>query len=724
MKFFSTVILSVAVLFAAPSTSPSGSAPANPVSPPGIFGFRNAAAESTIETRFLAVPDPKLAEEHLRILTKDPHMAGTVEDKATADYVAQKFRDAGLDTEIVEYKVWINYPAEIAVDLTAPAGVEMHGPTREQVDNDPYQDDPRVVMPFSGMSPSGNVEGEVVYANYGTPEDFEKLAKLNVEVRGKIVLVRYGQNFRGVKVFIAQQHGAAGVIIYSDPADDGWKRGDKYPDGPWRPDTGVQRGSVGYMFEFPGDPTTPGVAAVPSLPDSQRISPEHSAQVPKIPVTPLSYHDVWPVLQHLGGPDSPREWQGALPFTYHVGPGQSRLKMHLKQDYQFRTLWDVIGRIKGAELPDEWVVAGNHRDAWVYGAVDPNSGTAAMLEAVHGVGELLKSGWKPKRTLVFASWDGEEEGLMGSTEWVEQHEAELRNAPAYFNVDVAVSGSKFGASAVPSLKQFLRDVTKVVPSPKGGTLYEVWQKSSQPNAPSTQSPTEAIGDMHRTPAAKVNSDVPVGDLGSGSDYTGFLQHLGVPSSDISSSGSYGVYHSVFDNFTWFKKFADPDFVYEQEMARVLGMEAIRMADADILPYDYEEYGKEIIAYLDAARKRANDKFGDRALDFDPVNAAARHFESAGAKILARQKNPPRDASALNQALLHAERALLVPQGLPHRPWFRHAIYAPGEYTGYAAVVIPGVNEALDQGDSEHARQQLAVLAAALERAAKALESYR
>jgi len=701
--------------------SNAGNAPSAPAS---IFGFRDAAAESAAEARFLAVPDPKLAEEHLRTLTKVPHMAGTVEDKATADYVAQKFRDAGLDTEIVEYKAWFNYPLEISVDLTAPAGVSMHGPTREHVNNDPYQDDPRVVTPFNGMSPSGDVEGDVIYANYGTPEDFEKLEKLGVSVRGKIVIVRYGQNFRGVKVFVAQEHGAAGLIIYSDPADDGWRRGDKYPEGPWRPDTGVQRGSTGFMFEFPGDPTTPGVAAAESVPESKRISPEQSAQMPKIPVTPLSYHDAWPILQHLDGVATPREWQGSLPFTYHVGPGPARVKMHLKQDYQFRTLWDVIGRVKGSELPEQWVVAGNHRDAWVYGAVDPNSGTAAMLESVHGIGELLKTGWKPKRTLVFGSWDGEEEGLMGSTEWVEQHEAELRNSPAYFNVDVAVSGAKFGSSGVPSLKQFVRDITKVVPSPKGGTVYDAWQKASEGEAPATQSPTEAIGDSKRTPAAQTKTDVPVGDLGSGSDYTAFLQHAGVPATDVSSTGAYGVYHSAFDNFAWFKKFADPDFVYEQEIARVLGLEVIRMADADVLPCDYEEYGKEISAYLDAARKRGEDKFGKGVLDFDGVDAAARHFTNAGAKILARQKNAPRDVTRLNQALINAERAMLVPQGLPHRPWFKHAIYAPGEYTGYAAVVIPGVNEALDKGDSERARQQLALLAAALERAAKTLEGYR
>ncbi|MGD0989474.1 MAG: M28 family metallopeptidase [Candidatus Sulfotelmatobacter sp.] len=715
----STSILLPLFAIALSSATPAGEKLPT-TSPTAIFGSLDPITENATEAHFLAIPDPKLAEEHLRILTQAPHMAGTPEDKATADYVAQKFRDAGLDTEIVEYKVWINYPQQISVDITAPPGATMHGPTRERVEGDPYQDDPRVVMPFNGMSPSGDAEAEVVYANYGTPDDFEKLEKLKIDVRGKIVLVRYGQNFRGVKEFVAQEHGAAGVIIYSDPFDDGWRRGDKYPNGPWRPDTGVQRGSVGYMFEFPGDPTTPGFASVPSLPESKRVPPEKSAQMPKIPVTPLSYHDAEPILEHLAGPDSPREWQGSLPFTYHVGPGPVRVKMHLQQDYQYRTLWDVIGRVPGSDSPNEWVVAGNHRDAWVYGAVDPNSGTAAMLEAVHGIGELLKSGWKPKRTMIFASWDGEEEGLMGSTEWAEQHESDLANAPAYFNMDVAVSGPKFGSSAVPSLKQFLRDVAKAVPSPKGGSVYEAWQKADQSGA----SLSEQIGDSRRAPAVTVKSDVPVGDLGSGSDYSVFQQHLGVPSTDISSTGPYGVYHSVFDNFAWFKKFGDPDFVYEQEMARIFGLEALRMADASILPYDYEEYGKEVAAYLDAAAKRSENKFGNHAIDFGPVTAAAKHFQEAGAKILAKQKNPPRDVTHLNQALRQAERSLLVPDGLPHRPWFRHSIYAPGEYTGYAAVVIPGVNEALDKGDAAQARQQLAVLEAALLRAAKTLEGYK
>ena len=719
MKFFPASGLACALLMfhLSGAATPDGSK-----SDGTLFGFRDASQEFRAETRFLAVPDPKLAEEHLRVLTQAPHIAGSPEDKATADYVASKFREAGLDTEIVEYRVWFNYPTELSVDATAPAGLTMHGPTREHVDGDPFQDDARVVPPYNGMSPSGDVEAEVVYANYGSPEDFQKLAQMKIDVRGKIVLVRYGQNFRGVKVFVAQEHGAAGVIIFSDPADDGWKRGDKYPQGPWRPDTGAQRGSVGYMFQFPGDPTTPGVASVPNLPDSKRIPVDQSAQLPKIPSTPISYGDAWPLLEHLGGPESPRDWQGALPFTYHVGPGPVKVKLHLKQDFQFRTIWDVIGKVRGTELSDEWVVSGNHRDAWVYGAVDPNSGTTAMLETVHGIGDLLKSGWKPKRTMVFASWDAEEEGLIGSTEWGEQYADQLAQAAAYFNVDVAVSGPKFGASSVPSLKQFLRDVTKSVPSPQGGTVYEVWRKAT-PSGSDTFNPQETSGSTFRPPAAQAHTDVSVGDLGSGSDYTVFLQHLGVPSTDVGSTGSYGVYHSVFDNFNWFKKFGDPNFLYEQEMARVYGLEALRMANADVLPFDYEEYGKEILAYLDAARKKAEAKFGTQSPDFGPAADAAKHFEEAGAKILGKERKPPEDTTKLNHALRDAERALLLPEGLPNRPWYKHAIYAPGQYTGYAAVVIPGVNEGVEAGDLERTKEQIALLAQALQKATHVLETY-
>lgn len=690
-----------------------------------ITGFNDASQEENWEKLFLAVPDPKQAEEHLRILTSAPHMAGTPEDKQTAEYVARQFRQDGLQTEVVEYKVWMNYPREISVDVVAPEGVKMHGPSREHVAGDRFQDDPRVVTPFQAYSPSGDVEADVVYANYARPEDFKKLEEMHVDVRGKIVIARYGQNFRGVKAYVAQEHGAAGLIIYSDPMDDGYFKGDAYPGGPWRPPTGVQRGSIGYMFEFAGDPTTPGVASVANLPDSERIPPDKSAALPRIPTTPLSYHDAEPILAHLAGEVSPRDWQGALPFTYHVGPGPVRVRLHLAQDYQYRTIWDVIGRIPGSQAPEQWVVAGNHRDAWVYGAVDPNSGTTALLEAARGLGELLHAGWKPQRTIVLGSWDGEEQGLIGSTEWAEQNARQLTNAVAYLNVDVAVSGSNFGASAVPSLKQFIREVAMAVPSPKGGTVYDAWRRSPERRTGPTQQPNaaEASASQNRPPAAET-PDTPVGDLGSGSDYTAFLQHLGVPSVDIGSSGPYGVYHSTFDDFEYFKKFTDPTFAYEQEMARVYGLEILRLADADVLPYDYAEYGKEIGAYLKAAQTNAEARFGKNAPDFAPAIAAAGRLQAAGTAIAQMQRNAQNHATELNQLLIKTERAFLLPRGLPNRSWYRHAIYAPGVYTGYAAVVIPGVNEAIDAGDRERTRQQLMELADAVSLAAKMLQDFR
>jgi N-acetylated-alpha-linked acidic dipeptidase len=701
---------------------PAQNAPAQGAASQGgpgqIFGFRDFSKQYQVDQEFLAVPSPARAEQHLKILTALPHVAGSPEDKATADHVAKYFTVAGLETEVVKYSVWMNRPSEISVQVTAPANVKMKGPSPEHVEGDPLADNARVVMPFNGSSPSGDAEAEVVYANYGRPEDFKKLEEMKVDVKGKIVIVRYGDNFRGVKSFVAEEHGAAGVIIYSDPIDDGYFRGDAYPKGPWRPESGVQRGSVQYMFKYPGDPTTPGFASVTTLPESQRVAPEKAGDMPKIPTTPLSYGDARPILENLAGPESPRDWQGALPFTYHVGPGPVKVKMHLKQDYRYWTIWNVIGKIPGTKYPDQWVVLGNHRDAWVYGAVDPNSGTAAMLETVHGFADLLKRGWKPDRTIVFASWDAEEEGLIGSTEWGEENEKNLAHAVAYFNLDVAVSGANFGASAVPSLKGFVRDVTKVVPSPKGGMLYNVWKDER-----TSRADRRPEGGGRSTPNARVDSDVPVGDLGSGSDYSVFIQHLGIPSTDMTSSGSYGVYHSAFDNFNWFKKFADPTFVYEQEMARVLGVEALHMAGADVLPYDYELYGKEIGAYIDNSREKATRMLGAGAPDFSKASEAARRFMNAGAKVLAIQKNPPQDAAKLNQTLIAAERALLSPQGLPNRPWFRHVIYAPGQYTGYAAVVIPGVNEALDARNAQLATEQLQVLTDALNRAAGVLEGY-
>jgi len=691
----------------------------NASQPATVFGFADFTAQAKIEKEFLAVPDAQMAGLHLKTLTAEPHLASTPEDRKTAEYVAQKFRAAGLETEIVPYRVLMNQPKAVRVEAYDARGkLLMTGPTREHVDGDPYQDDPRVAMPFNGSSGSGDVTAEVVYANYGRLEDFDQLAAQHIDLRGKIVLVRYGSNYRGVKVYIAEQRGAVGVLIYSDPQDDGFFKGDAYPNGPWRPETGVQRGSVQYLFKYPGDPETPGIASTLDLPDSARIPAGQTGNQPHIISIPISYHDAAPILQALGGPGVPQGWQGALPFRYHLGQadGSPGVKVHLvsQQDYQRRIIWDVIGKIKGSEYPDEWVVAGNHRDAWVYGAVDPSSGTAAMLEAVHGFGALLHQGWRPRRTIVFCSWDAEEQGLIGSTEWVEQHAETLDRAVAYFNMDVAVSGPDFSASAVPSLKQFIRELARDVPSPQGGTIYDQWEKDRSGR------------NGHRTSnaPAETGEEVHVSDLGSGSDFTPFLQHAGVPSTDIGSEGPYGVYHSVFDNFAWYTQNADPHFLYLQEMARVFGLEALRMASADVLPYDYVTYARAIESYLAAAKRKAllTEQADLASLDFAPAQAAAARLADAAQRAHSRQIAPSGNLASLNLALRQTETALLSPAGLPNRPWYRHTIYAPGEFTGYSAVVIPGVNEALDAKDSNLAAQQLAVLAQALDRAAHALDS--
>jgi N-acetylated-alpha-linked acidic dipeptidase len=693
-----------------------------PTPPAIVFGFRDFAPQAKIDESFLAVPDPVLAGQHLKALTAEPHWASSPEDYKTALYVADKFKAAGLETQIVPYRVLLNKPVKILIEAFGPNGTKlMTGPSPEHVDpnvdgGDPFQDDPRVTPAFNGSSPSGDVTGEVVYANHGTLADFKQLQKLHISVKDKIVIVRYGGNFRGVKVYIAQKYGARGVLIYSDPADDGYFRGDPYPKGAYRPESGVQRGSTQFLPIYPGDPETPGIASTPDLPDSKRIPADKlQANQPSIPVNPLSYKDAAPILRALTGPVVPHAWQGALPFAYHLGGGKVTVHMHLEQDIALRTIWDVIGTIPGADpaQKDDWVVAGNHRDAWVYGAVDPNSGTAAMLETVHGLGDLLNHGWKTKRSIVIASWDAEEEGLIGSTEWVEQHPEQLQHAVAYFNTDVGVSGPTFNAAAVPSLKQFVREVTLEVPSPMGGSVHDQWVKAE------SSSDSDQPSDEHRD-HAEAGLDVHIGTLGSGSDYTPFIQHLGVPSTDIGSDGPYGVYHSVFDNYNWFIKNADPTFVYEQQQARVFGLEILHMADADVLPYDYALYGREVVGYLTSASHRATAAHLN--LNFTQANVAAQRFADAGLAIRARQLSPGSDPASLNQALRSAETALLNPAGLPNRSWYKHTIYAPGEFTGYAAVVIPGVNEAIDEPDAARGQAQLAELARALDRAAAILEA--
>jgi len=684
--------------------------PPAPSAPTASFGYTDLARELRLEEKFLALPEAARAGAHMRVLTSAPHVAGSPEDRKTADYVARQFRAAGLETEIVPYRVLLNEPVEERIEAWDAKGRPlMSGPTHEHLLDTLPPGDPRIPMPFNGSSASGEVSGELVYANYGRKEDFDALAEAHIDLRGKIVLCRYGANFRGAKVYLAEQRGAAGVVLYSDPTDDGAGRGETWPYGPWRPDAAVQSGSVQYLFRYPGDPETPGVASTPTLPDTARIrnfTGTNGGQ-PGIVVLPLSAHDAAPLLKALTGPIAPEDWQGGIDTRYRLAGGV-RIHLRSRQNYQRRIIWNVVGRLRGSEAPDEWIIAGNHRDAWSYGASDPVSGTAAMLEAVRGLGTLVHQGWRPRRSLLLCSWDAEEQGLIGSTEWVEDHPDLVAHAVAYFNMDVAVSGPNFSAAATPSLKQFLRDIARQVPSPQGGTVYQQWR-------------VEQAGSELRAPGA---AEVRITALGAGSDYTPFFAHAGVPSADISSEGAYGVYHSIFDNYDWYTQNADPHFAYLRQMAQFFGLEILRMDGAAILPYDDASYAHEILVALEAARARADDA-RLRTLDFARARDAALRFYSAARALRALQQMPPAAPARrrqINGALREAEAALLAPEGLPGRPWYRHLIFAPGQTTGYAALMLPGINEALEARDLAQASQQIDRLALALNRAAHSLET--
>ena len=716
-RFFQTLVCLVAVA----GYGQSGIPGRRGVSIRGFFP-EAAVRQAEIETTFRAVPSPDAARKDLRALTREPHVAGTPEDYRTAQYVLDQFREAGLEGHMVEYRVLLPMPNEVRVDLVEP--FKRQGPTPEQDWNgDKKLPDSSVVPAFNAYSPSGDVTAKVVYANFGLPQDYERLKGLGIDVAGQIVIVRYGKCFRGVKAYVAEQHHAAGLLMYSDPADDGYRRGDVYPRGPWRPESGVQRGSILYLTSYAGDPLTPGIAATET---AKRLRPEDVETLPKIPTTPVSYRDASPILENLGGPVAPPEWQGALPFTYHIGPGTSKVHLKLDMDFKVRPIWNVMARIPGAVQPDRWVVVGNHRDAWTYGAVDPNSGTAPLVAVARGLGRILKQGWRPKRTIILASWDGEEFGLLGSTEWVEDHTEVLgRNAVAYLNMDVGVSGTRFNASAVPSLRRLIFDVTREVKDPATGRALEsVWAEESHKVKDEGGIPI-SVPDQTGAPES---GDPRVGDLGSGSDYTPFLQHLGVPSLDIGFGGPYGVYHASSDNLYWMEHFGDPTFRYSVLAAQIYGTLALRLADADVLPLEYEDYGKALEKYLDNLDKELK-KDGDYGrLDLESARASATRFSEAaralGMRLGEAESVPGLDQeglSAVNGDLLDVERNFLLDNGLPGRSWFRHAFYAPGVYTGYAAVVFPGIREAAGRKDWDTASEQLNLVQAAIDRGTATLE---
>ena len=739
MRFIRSLLAGfLALAFLATSTNLRPVLSQNSAAPAAILdGFTPAgsAQERRWEDEFRGVPAPASAREHLRRLTAEPHVAGTKEDYATAVYVRDQIRSYGIPSELKEYEVLLPYP-------TQPGIVELVRPQRERltakepvIAEDPSSSNSKIIPLFNGYSPSGDVTAPLVYVNYGLPPDYEALEKLGVDVKGKIAIARYGNSFRGVKAKVAEDHGAIGLIIYSDPADDGYMRGDVYPKGPWRPAGSGQRGSVQFSFQAPGDPLTPGKPSSPGVP---RLKLEEVTTLPRIPVQPISYGDARRLLEPLRGPVRPKGFQGGLPFPYHVG-GTEYVRVHLKtsMDFQVRKIWDVISRIDGAEEKDRWVIMGNHRDAWTFGAVDPNSGTTAMLEAARGFGVLLKKGWKPRRSIVLCSWDGEEYGLLGSTEWAEDNATELKEkAVAYLNVDSAVSGPNFGASSVPSMWKLIRAATRDVKDPKSGhSVYERWQERAQEDAPDPELSDKEDDDA---PPAEAR----IGALGGGSDFAPFLQHLGIPSSDMGFGGDYGVYHSAYDSFYWMSHFGDPDFVYHAAAAQLWGTVAMRLADAAGLPLHYVDYASQVREYFEQCMKTAKRRKLARTLDERPMDKALQAFADEAERVeKARQDTVaeiertqveandrhPRAVARLkriNEALLGVERSLTDERGLRGRTWHVHQIYAPGTYTGYAAQPLPDFRQALDDRNTANAAEALGRIIEAINRATETLRKAR
>ena len=670
------------------------------------FTPKGAAAYLPVEERFLELPSAERIRKAHLYLADQSHLAGTPRDLELAEWTRDRFMEYGLeDVAITTHEVLLPWPEEITVELTAPRAWRA-SMREEPIEGDKYTQIPAEAagLPYHAYSASGDVVAPVVYAASGNPADYDRLAAAGIDVRGKIALVRYSvpYSYRGFKALTAQRRGAAGLLIYSDPADDGFAKGKVYPEGPWGPPSHIQRGGIVFDFMVPGDPLTPGWASVPG---TRRIDKSQAVSLPTIISAPLSHADARVILEAMGGPEAPAEWKGALPITYRMG-GEATVRMRVRIDDKIRPIWTVTGRIRGREEPDREVIVGNHRDAWIYGGVDPSSGSAALVELARNLGELKAGGWRPRRSIVFASWDAEEFTLTSSTEWGEQHADRLRKqAVAYLNVDSAASGPRFAASAVPALNQVLAEAAGVVRDPE--------LKTSIAAARTERRPTEA-GSLPTGSGEEL-----VGNrLGSGSDYTVFLNHLGIPIADLSFDGPYGVYHSIYDNHNWVAKIGDPGFLYHVALVQLWGVAAMRLAEADVIPLDYAPYASAIARFAAELKGgRTHGEFADLEAAISEMEAAAKALNTARASAL-RSGNPA-EARAVNEKLLQVERALLDPAGIPNRPWYRHQIYAP-KHT-YAPELLPGVAEALEAQDDTRARKQLHALTAAVRRAAAVMK---
>ncbi|HEV7836676.1 MAG TPA: transferrin receptor-like dimerization domain-containing protein [Gemmatimonadaceae bacterium] len=710
-----------------------------------LRGFfpQSVQAQRDLESRFKAMPDPSRMREAMKLLSARPHHVGSAYDRTNAEWILAQFKSYGWDANIENFDVLFPTPVERIVEMVAPTQYKA-SLQETAVSLDPTSNQQQEQLPsYNAYSSDGDVTGPLVFVNYGIPADYDELERRGISVKGAIVIAKYGGSWRGIKPKVAAEHGAVGCLIYSDPRDDGYAGGDVFPAGPMRPSQGVQRGSVADMPTYPGDPLTPGVGATK---DAKRLTLAQAKTITKIPVLPISYGDAQPLLSALGGALVPTAWRGGLPISYRFGPGPARVHLRVKSDWSTKTLYDVIARLPGTTEADQWVIRGNHHDAWVNGAEDPISGLVAELEEARALGTLYKQGWRPKRTIIYAAWDGEEPGLLGSTEWVETHADELRaHAVAYLNSDTNSRGY-LDIEGSHTLEKFLNGVAMDVEDPESGVSS--WRR--------TQAARLLNGTPENRKEAREREDLRIGALGSGSDYSSFLDHLGVASMNLGYGGEDdgGIYHSIYDSFYWYTHFSDSSFVYGKALAQAAGIAVLRLANADVLPFAFSNLSETAQTYvkdLQSLRDKRAEQIAERnrqieeglykftsdprdpvlaparqdpapQLNFAPLlnaldslNHAASRYDRAYATAVSQGRIT--NAKAINQRLIQAERALTSAEGLKNRPWYVHMLYAPGFYTGYGVKTIPGVREAIEQGEWQDADQEIVRAAAALVREA-------
>ncbi len=704
-----------------------------------LMGFTPASSAAQLQTeqQFDRAINSTRIGATLKDLSAYPHHIGSPGGKIVAEKILSKFKAYGFDAHLQPYKVLFPTPKVRLLEMTGPT--KYTAILKEAtLAEDPTSGQAGQLPTYNAWSADGDVTGQLVFVNYGLPDDYETLAAMGIDVKGKIVIAKYGKSWRGIKPKVAYEHGAIGCIIYSDPKDDGYFAGDVYPKGAYKNETGVQRGSVMDMVIYPGDPLTPGIGATEN---AKRLDRKDAATILKIPVLPISYKDARPLLEALGGPVAPAEWRGALPFTYHIGPGATTVHLKLAFNWDLVTAYNVIGTIKGSTYPDQWVLRGNHHDAWVNGADDPLSGQSALLDEAKALGDLLKTGWKPKRSIVYCAWDGEEPGLLGSTEYVEDHEKELQQkAVVYINSD-DISRGFYHAGGSHALENFMDEISGSVIDPETNVTAKERKRAY---------------DLVNASSVKAKKDImdrkadPIGALGSGSDFSSFLQHAGVPTLDIGfgGEGGGGDYHSIYDSYADYVRFKDPGFVYGAALAKTVGHTVLRMANADVLPFDFRSlsttldgYSKEVIELANTMREStamenqlvksnafnlAADptkkvstptiKAEVPAIDFSALTTSLAALKTSADKLAAAMATASAsniDHKALNETIYKAEQQLLDPAGLPRRPWYKHSIYAPGFYTGYGVKTMPGIREAIEQRNWAETQQQIAAVSATI-----------